>query len=135
MVEGLINLRRRNKWFSPFSPNLVLNYLCSYPHSIQVKFTSRATWKMPSLEEFIESLTQEQTKLINMGKIKGPKEHALTVQDGNHQYQKYKYKDKRKSHANPKKEGYSKPFTDASDPKVEREEKGRNAHTAVNDSI
>jgi hypothetical protein len=30
----LINLRRRNKWFSPLSPNLVLNYPYSYPHSI-----------------------------------------------------------------------------------------------------
>jgi hypothetical protein len=27
---------------------------------------------MPSLEVFIESLTQEQNKLINMGKINGP---------------------------------------------------------------
>jgi hypothetical protein len=51
-----------------------------------VKFSSGATWKMPSLEEFIESVTQEQTKLINMRKIKGPKAHALNVQDGNHQY-------------------------------------------------
>ena len=52
-----------------------------------VRLTSRATWKMPSLEDFIQSLTQEQTKLINMGKIKGPKAHALTVQDGSgHQY-------------------------------------------------
>jgi hypothetical protein len=71
-----------------------------------VKFTSRATWNMPSLEDFIESLTQEKTKLINMGKIKGPKAHALTVQDGNHQYQKSKDNDKRKAHAHPKKEGY-----------------------------
>jgi hypothetical protein len=59
-------------------------------------------------------MTQEQTKLINMGKIKGPKVHALTVQDGsNHQYQKSKYKYKRKSHANLNKEGYSKPFNNA----------------------
>jgi hypothetical protein len=43
------------------------------------KFTSGATYKMTSLEEFIESLTQEKTKLVNMGKIKGPKEYALTV--------------------------------------------------------
>jgi hypothetical protein len=71
-----------------------------------VKFSSGATWKMPSLEEFIESLTQEQTKLINMGKIKGPKVHALTVQDGSHQYHKSKDKVKRKSHANPNKECY-----------------------------
>jgi hypothetical protein len=51
-----------------------------------VKFASGATWKMPSLEDFIESLTQEKTKLINMGAIKGPKAHALTVQNGNHKY-------------------------------------------------
>jgi hypothetical protein len=31
-----------------------------------VGFTSGATWKMPSLEYFIESLTQEKTKLINI---------------------------------------------------------------------
>jgi hypothetical protein len=55
-----------------------------------VKFASRSTWNMPSLEEFVESLTQEQTKLINMGKIKGPKAHALTMQDGNYQYHKSK---------------------------------------------
>jgi hypothetical protein len=36
-----------------------------------VKFSSGATWKIHSLEEFIESLTQEKTKLINMEKIKG----------------------------------------------------------------
>ena len=54
-----------------------LSVFLSTFHSI--RFSSGATWKMPSLEEFIESLTQEQTKLINMGKIKGPKVHALTV--------------------------------------------------------
>jgi hypothetical protein len=79
-----------------------------------VRLASRATWKMPSLEVFIESLTQEQNKLINMGKIKGSKAHALTVHDGSgHQKQKSKDKDKKKAHANPKKEGYSKPFNDA----------------------
>jgi hypothetical protein len=50
-----------------------------------------------------------------MGKIKGPKAHALTMKYGiSHQYQKYKYKDKRKEHENLKKYGYSKPFNDAS---------------------
>jgi hypothetical protein len=62
-----------------------------------VRFASGVTWKMPSLEDFIESLTQEQTKLINMGAIKGPRAHALTVHDGSHKYQKSKDKDKRKS--------------------------------------
>jgi hypothetical protein len=98
-----------------------------------VKFSSRSTLTIPSLEAFIESLTQEQNKLINTRKIKGPKVHALTVQDvSGHQYHKYKYKDKRKAHANPKKEGYSKPFNDASGSKGG---KGRNALTAIKDSI
>jgi hypothetical protein len=89
-----------------------------------VKFASGATSKMISLEEFIESLTQEQTKLINMGKIKGPKAHSLIVQYGRHKYHKSKDKDKRKSHANPKKEGHSKPFTDASGSKGGKGRKG-----------
>jgi hypothetical protein len=97
-----------------------------------VRFTSGATWKMPSLEDFIESLTQEQTKLINMGAIKGPRAHALTVHDGSHKYQKSKDKYKRKYHAHMKKEGYTKPFTDASGSKGEKE---RNAHTVTKDSI
>jgi hypothetical protein len=80
---------------------------------------------MPSLEEFIESLTQEQTELINMGKIKGPKVHEFTVKDGrSHKYQKYKDNEKRKEHENSKKEGYSKPFTNASGSKGEKGRKG-----------
>jgi hypothetical protein len=60
-----------------------------------------------------------------MGKIKGPKVHALTVQYGsNHQYHKSKDKYKRKSHANPKKEGYLKPLNDASGSKGGKERKG-----------
>jgi hypothetical protein len=47
-----------------------------------VRLASRATYTMPSLESFIKSLMQEQTKLINMGKIKGSKAHALVVKDG-----------------------------------------------------
>ena len=69
---------------------------------------------MPSLEVVIDSLMQEQNKLINMGKIKGPKVHDFNVKYGSgNQYQIYKDKDKRKAHANPKKEGHSKPFNDA----------------------
>jgi hypothetical protein len=91
-------------------------------HSI--KFTYGANWKMPSLEDFIESLTQEKTKLINMGTIKGPREHALIVKDGSHKYQKYKDKYKWKAHTHPKKEGYTKPFTDAFESKGEKGRKG-----------
>jgi hypothetical protein len=60
-----------------------------------------------------------------MGKIKGPKVHAVIVQDGSgHKYQKYKDNDKRKTHGNPKKEGYSKPFNDASRSKGGKGRKG-----------
>jgi hypothetical protein len=89
-----------------------------------VKFTSRSTWKMPSLKEFIEAPTQEQTKLIKMGTIKYPRAHALTMHDGSQKYQKYKDKYKQKSHAHSKKEGYTKPFTDAFESKGEKGRKG-----------
>jgi hypothetical protein len=104
---------------------LGLEYLVFVSTFHSVSLSSRATWKMPSLEVFIESLTQEQNKLINMGKIKGPKVHSFTVHDGSsHQNHKSKDKDKIKSHANPKKEGYSKPFNDASGSKGGKGRKG-----------
>jgi hypothetical protein len=89
-----------------------------------VRFASRATWKMPSLEDFIKSLTQEQTKLINMGVIKGPRVHALTMHDGSQKYHKSKDKYKWKAHAHMKKEGYTKPFTNAFGSKGEKGGKG-----------
>ena len=49
-----------------------------------VRLTSRKNWTMPTLDAFIESLSQEQDKLINMGKINGSKAHALAVHDGIH---------------------------------------------------
>jgi hypothetical protein len=39
-------------------------------------------WKMPTLAQFIESLTQEKTKLIHIGLMKDPKAHELTMHDG-----------------------------------------------------
>jgi hypothetical protein len=48
-----------------------------------------------------------------MGTIKGPRVHALIVEDSSHKYWKSKYKYKKKSHPHPKKEGYKKHFTDA----------------------
>jgi hypothetical protein len=38
---------------------------------------------MPSLDTFIETLIQDQDKLINMGMIKKSKVHALVAHDGN----------------------------------------------------
>ena len=39
-------------------------------------------WKMPKMAQFIESLTQEQIKIIQMGLMIDPKAHALTMHDG-----------------------------------------------------
>jgi hypothetical protein len=58
-------------------------------------------WKMPTLAQFIESLTQEWTKLIQMVLMKYPNEYVLTMHDG-----------KGSSKQNGK-EGYSKPFNDS----------------------
>ena len=44
------------------------------------KLTAR-TWKMPSLTDFMESLTQEQDKLVMMGTIKPSKYQALVAGD------------------------------------------------------
>jgi hypothetical protein len=39
-------------------------------------------WKMTTMDYFIESLTREKKKLIQMGLMKDPKEHSLTMHDG-----------------------------------------------------
>jgi hypothetical protein len=38
-------------------------------------------WKIPTMAQFIESLTQEWKKLIQMGLMKDPKSNALTMHD------------------------------------------------------
>ena len=44
------------------------------------KLTAR-TWKMPILADFMESLTQEQDKLVMMGTIKPSKDQDLIAGD------------------------------------------------------
>jgi hypothetical protein len=78
---------------------------------------------MPTMEKFIDSITHEQMKLIQMGLIKEPKAHALTMQDGNgssNQNSKWKGKEKHKE-----KEGYSKPFKDSLGSKDSSNSKGK----------
>jgi hypothetical protein len=100
-----------------------------------VRFSSGADWKMPSLEEFIESLTQEQTKLINIGTIKDPRAHALTVHDGKKNVINLKININKNLMHIQKRKGTQNPSSMPSDPKWKREEKGRNAHTVTKDSI
>jgi hypothetical protein len=63
-----------------------------------------------------------------MGKTKGSKAHALTVQDVSSKTKGNHMKIQRRK-------GTQNPSTMPLDPKVEREEKGRNALTAIKYSI
>jgi hypothetical protein len=121
---GVDKSKEEKQMFLTIISKIGPEFLVSVSTFHTVRFSSGSTWKMPSLEDFVESLTQEQTKLINMGAIKGPRAHALTMHDGIQKYQKYKDKDNWKSHAHTKKEGYTKPFTDASGSKGEKGRKG-----------
>jgi hypothetical protein len=99
------------------------------------RFASGATWKMPSLEDFIKSLTQEQTKLINMGKIKGPRAHALNSMMEATNIINIKIKINTKLIHIQRRKGTQNPSPMPLDPKGKREEKGRNSRTFTKDYI
>ena len=56
------------------------NYLVFVSTFHATQLTTRA-WKMPKIVDFMESLTQEQDKLVMMGTIKPSKYQALVVGD------------------------------------------------------
>ena len=56
------------------------NYLVFVLIFHSTKLTAQA-WKMPKLLEFMESLTQEQDKLVMMGTIKPSKDQDLVAGD------------------------------------------------------
>jgi hypothetical protein len=64
--------------FSKLGPKYVV-YVSNF-HSGRCIFGTN--WKMPTLAQIIESLTQEKTKLIQMGLMKDPKSHSLTMHNG-----------------------------------------------------
>jgi hypothetical protein len=64
------------------------------------RYTSRSTWTMPTLAEFIESITHEQAKLIQMGLINDSKARALVVHESSSKsYPKVKQKGNGKAHS------------------------------------
>ena len=70
-------------------------------------------WKMPSLDDFIEALTQEQEKLFSMGSIKVSRYHSLATNEAS----KLNFKDRKKGKGkNPeaRKEKFSKPMDESS---------------------
>ena len=56
------------------------DYLVFFSTFHATKLTA-CSWKMPNIAEFMESLTQEQDKLVMMGTIKTLKDQALVVGD------------------------------------------------------
>lgn len=91
-----------------------------------VRLATGATWKMPTLDAFIESLIHEQDKLIKMGTLKNSSVHALVV----HGSGKNKSKSNQQSKGNekkepyPRKEGNPKPL-DGSTSSKEKDKKGK----------
>jgi hypothetical protein len=61
-----------------------------------------STWKMQSLDDFMESLIHEQTKIIQIEALKNSQPHALTTQGSS---KKNKQKNKGKKDQENKKEG------------------------------
>ena len=61
-------------------------------------------WKIPSLDAFIESLIQEQYKLVQMGVLQTSKNQALLMSNSNNVYTrgKHKGKDPKSTDSNPK---------------------------------
>ena len=54
-----------------------------------IRLTTGKSWKMPTLDAFIESLVHEQDKLIKMGTLKSSKAHALVVHTSDKRNSKY----------------------------------------------
>jgi hypothetical protein len=91
-----------------------------------VRCTSGATWEMPTLDQFIESLTHEQDQLKKMWAIKRPNAHALVVHESNSGCNpKTKQKGKGKAHYEHKKEGNSKSLNDSYTSKGGKGKKGK----------
>jgi hypothetical protein len=66
------------------------------------KSTMGAAWKMPLVDDFIESLTCEKYKLAQMGSLMSSKAHALV--ENKKSSSKFKQKCKGKKDPDPKKD-------------------------------
>jgi hypothetical protein len=91
-----------------------------------MRFTSGATWKMPSLDLFNEFLMHEQGNPIIMGEIKSSKVHALIVHESNKSNLKAKEKVKGKKDLEKRKDSNFKSFYDSSISKGGKGKKGKN---------
>jgi hypothetical protein len=87
-------------------------YTSSFHTTILVMWS---TWKIPSLDDFMESVIHEQTNIIQIGALKNSKPHALTAQGIS---KKNKQKNKGKKDYENKKEGKKKSIDESSSSKA-----------------
>ena len=78
---------------------------------------------MPSLASFMEYLTQDQDKLVQMGTIKARKDQALTIGVSNASKGKKKSKDSK--HPNKKKQDTPKSSDGGLNPCKDKDKKGK----------
>lgn len=92
-----------------------------------VRLAIGATWKMPTLDAFIESLIHEQDKLIKMGTLKTSNAHALFVHGSgkNNSKSNRQSKGKGKKELDPRKEGNPKPPDGSTSSKEKKDKKGK----------
>lgn len=65
-------------FYFPFCYNWAPTILYLFQHSLLPRSAVGSTWKMPSLAEFVASLTFEKDKVFEMGTLKDSNAHALT---------------------------------------------------------
>jgi hypothetical protein len=76
-LPGLINLSRRNKWFSPFSPNLISNTQYLYPHFIKLGSPLDPPRICPLLRSLLNLLHKRITRLSTWEKSKDQRSMKL----------------------------------------------------------
>jgi hypothetical protein len=132
---GLINLKRRNKWLSPFSPNFSLNSPCLYPHSIQSNSPLEPPGRCFLLRNLSNPYHKRKPSSSTWEKSKAQRRMNLLCKVKSINIRNININTKGKLMQIQRRKGTQNPSSMPPDPMVEREEKGRNAHIVTKDSI
>jgi hypothetical protein len=79
---GIDNSTQVDKLIVKILANLGPKYVIYVSTFHSRRYLLGTKWNIPTMEHFTDSLTHEQEKCIQMGVIKNPKAHALTMHDG-----------------------------------------------------
>jgi hypothetical protein len=78
---GIVKSKQEDQLILTILAKLGLEYVFYVSTFHFGRYLLGSKWNMTTMEKFIDSLTQKQEKLIQMGLIKEPKAHALPMQD------------------------------------------------------